>query len=75
MISAVGNGVQFKITSAWVISTFARGTERCLKCSTFCSATGSLATTRDLLGIVPVAAGDVAGLVGVGEGKVKEYRR
>ena len=67
--------VDLKITGPRVVGTMTRRTERCFKRSTFSGTTGSLAASCVLLGVVFEAAGDVAGIVGLGEDKVEEKHR
>ena len=67
--------VQLEVTGFGVVGTIARRTERCFKRSTFSGTTGSLAASCVLLGVVFEAAGDVAGIVGLGEDKVEEEHR
>ena len=55
-----------------VISAIARGAKRGFKCGTFSSTTGALAASCNLERVIFEAACDVAGLLGVGEDKVKE---
>ena len=67
--------VHSKITGLGVISATARGTKSRLKRSTFSGTTGSLAASYLLGEVVFEAVRDVAGIVGLGEGKVEEKHR
>ena len=63
---------ELQITGSGVISALSRGTERGPERRALPRTAGSLAASRHLKGVVRVAAGDVARVVGEGEGVVKE---
>ena len=67
------NSVQVKITCLGVVRTTTRGTERRFKGCATSGTTDSFATKRILWGVVRVTTSNIAGLVGVGENKVKEF--
>ena len=69
------SSVHSNITGLGVITAIARGTKRRLKRSTFSGTTGSLAASCVLHGVVFEAAGDVAGIVGLGEDQIEEKHR
>ena len=60
------------ITGSGVFRTIPRGTERGSERRALPRTAGSLAASRHLKGVVRVAAGDVARVVGKCEGVVKE---
>ena len=66
---------ELKITASGVVRTIPRGTERGPKRRALPRTAGSLAASHHLKGVVRVAAGDVARVVGVCEGIVKEIHR
>ena len=63
---------ELKITRFGVISALSRGTERGPERRALPRTAGSLAASRHLKGVVRVAAGDVARVVGVCDSVVKE---
>ena len=63
---------ELQITGSGIISALSRGTERSSESRTLPRTAGSLAASRHLRGVVRVAAGDVARVVGEGECIVKE---
>ena len=66
---------ELKITCFGVISALSRGTERGPERRALPRTAGSLAASRHLKGVVRVAAGDVARVLGVCERVVKEVHR
>ena len=64
--------VELKITGSWVISTIPGWTERGSERRALPRTAGSLAASCHLNGVVRVAAGDVACVLGVCESVVKE---
>ena len=64
--------VELKITGSWVVRTIPGWTERGSERRALSRTAGSLAASRHLKGVVRVAAGDVARVVRVCEGVVKE---
>ena len=63
---------ELKSTGSGIISALSRGTERGPERRALPRTAGSLAASRHLKGVVRVAAGDVACVVGKCEGYVKE---
>ena len=63
---------EFESTGSGVIGALSRGTERGSKRRALPRTAGSLAASHHLGGVVRVAAGDVARVVGEGECIVKE---
>ena len=63
---------ELKITRSGVISALSRGTERGPESRALPRTAGPPATSCHLRGVVRVAAGDVARVVGVSESTVKE---
>ena len=63
---------ELKVTGSGVISALSRGTERGSERRAFPRTAGSLATSHYLGGVVRVAAGDVARVVGEGKSIVEE---
>ena len=66
---------ELEITGSGVIGALSRGTERGSERRALPRTAGSLAASRYLGGVVRVAAGDVARVVGVCERVVKEVHR
>ena len=66
---------ELKITGSGVISAIPGGTERGSERRALPRTAGSLAASRHLRGVVRVAAGDLAHLIGRCEGIVKEIHR
>ena len=71
-LTALITSSELKITGSGVISTIPRGTERGSESRALPRTAGSLAASHHLKGVVRVAAGDVARVVGVCESTVKE---
>ena len=67
--------IELKITGSGVVRTIPGGTERGSERRALPRTAGSLAASRHLKGVVRVAAGDVARVVGVRESVVKEIHR
>ena len=65
--------IQVKITGLGVVRTTTRGTKRRFKGFASSGTTDSFATKHILWGVVRVTTSNIAGLVGVGENKVKEF--
>ena len=63
---------ELKITRSWVISAIPGWTERGSERRALPRTAGSLAASRYLGGVVRVAAGDLARVLGEGECNVKE---
>ena len=64
--------VELKITGSWVVRTIPGWTERGSERRALPRTAGSLAASRHLKGVVRVAAGDVARVVGEGKSIVEE---
>ena len=64
--------VELKITGSWVVRTIPGWTERGSERRALPRTAGSLAASRHLRGVVRVAAGDVARVVGEGKSIVEE---